>query len=174
MDDGRLPGITIQTRSQLHTMDDGRWTITRNYHTNTLSTPYDGRWTYRRRLRGVPRRTPPRPGPSVPSLHPCKIRHLPLDCHCNSGVNSRYRRGINGETPAYLQTQQAFGRPSAPARWKQLAAGGDARLEVCGDGGGASQCRGRAGLLGPLAQACPVCTPVRSAVYPWIATVTQG
>ena len=24
MDDGRLPGITIQTRSQLHTMDDGR------------------------------------------------------------------------------------------------------------------------------------------------------
>jgi hypothetical protein len=97
MDDGRLPGITIQTRSQLHTMDDGRWTITRNYHTNTLSTPYDGRWTYRRRLRGVPRRTPPRPGPSVPSLHPCKIRHLPLDCHCNSGVNSRYRRG--GEQP---------------------------------------------------------------------------
>ena len=22
--------------------------------------------------------------------HPCKIRHLPLDCHCNSGVNSQY------------------------------------------------------------------------------------
>jgi hypothetical protein len=25
--------------------------------------------------------------------HPCKIRRLPLDCHCNSGANRLYRRG---------------------------------------------------------------------------------
>ena len=30
---------------------------------------------------------------------PCKIRYLPLDCHCNSGVNSRYRKG-NAHSPA--------------------------------------------------------------------------
>jgi len=29
---------------------------------------------------------------------PCKIRHLPLDCLCNSGVNRQYRRGVNGKT----------------------------------------------------------------------------
>ena len=22
--------------------------------------------------------------------HPCEMRHLPLDCHCNSGVNSQF------------------------------------------------------------------------------------
>jgi hypothetical protein len=26
---------------------------------------------------------------------PCKIRRLPLDCHCNSRVNRQYRRGVN-------------------------------------------------------------------------------
>ena len=25
---------------------------------------------------------------------PCKIRRLPLDCHCNSRVNRQYRRGV--------------------------------------------------------------------------------
>ena len=25
--------------------------------------------------------------------------HLPLDCHCNSGVHGQYRRGMNGFTP---------------------------------------------------------------------------
>jgi hypothetical protein len=28
--------------------------------------------------------------------NPCEIRRLPLDCHCDSGVNSQYRRGIAG------------------------------------------------------------------------------
>jgi hypothetical protein len=28
-------------------------------------------------------------------VHPCEVRRLPLDCHCSSGVNRQYRRGIN-------------------------------------------------------------------------------
>jgi hypothetical protein len=30
------------------------------------------------------------------TTNPCEIRQLPLDCHCNSGVNRRYRRGVDG------------------------------------------------------------------------------
>jgi hypothetical protein len=33
------------------------------------------------------------PEPGDPD--PCKIRRLPLDCHCNSGVNRPFRRGID-------------------------------------------------------------------------------
>jgi hypothetical protein len=36
-------------------------------------------------------------GPGVSSLHPCKIRHVPLNCHCDSGVNRQFRRGITGK-----------------------------------------------------------------------------
>ena len=36
-------------------------------------------------------------GPDVSRGHPCEIRHSPLDCHCNSGVNRLFRRGIHGK-----------------------------------------------------------------------------
>ena len=53
---------------------------------------------YRRRPQppapSIARQSPGVPTPSVSRLCPCKIRHLPLDCHCNSGVNRRCRRGI--------------------------------------------------------------------------------
>jgi hypothetical protein len=32
--------------------------------------------------------------PGVSHCHPCQIRQSPLGCHCNSGVNSRYQRGM--------------------------------------------------------------------------------
>jgi hypothetical protein len=32
---------------------------------------------------------------TTPYRPPCEIRRLPLDCHCNSGVNRQYFRGIN-------------------------------------------------------------------------------
>jgi hypothetical protein len=31
---------------------------------------------------------------AFPDTPPCEIRRLPLDRHCNSGVNSQYRRGM--------------------------------------------------------------------------------
>ena len=31
---------------------------------------------------------------SEPLSHPCQISRLPLDCHCDSGVSSPYRRGV--------------------------------------------------------------------------------
>ena len=34
------------------------------------------------------------------------IRHLPLDCHCISGVHSQYRRGINPSLSASLRREE--------------------------------------------------------------------
>ena len=34
--------------------------------------------------------------------NPCKIRHLPLDCHCDSGVNRQFRRGVCPHQPETL------------------------------------------------------------------------
>jgi len=34
---------------------------------------------------------------AFPVCHPCKNGHLPLDCHCNLGVNRQLRRGNNGK-----------------------------------------------------------------------------
>jgi hypothetical protein len=49
-----------------------------------------------------------------PSLHPCKIVHLPLDCHCNTGVNRQYRRGVNlKRLLTYLIRSAATPSPSA-------------------------------------------------------------
>ena len=44
------------------------------------------------------------------ATHPCKICRLPLDCHCNSGVNSRCRRG----TPRPTCGVSAAAVPSRP------------------------------------------------------------
>ena len=38
-------------------------------------------------------------GLRIAGVHPCKLRHYPLDCHCNSGANSQYRRGVQLTEP---------------------------------------------------------------------------
>ena len=51
------------------------------------------------------------PDPGVSSLHPCNIRHLPLDCHCNQGVNRQYWGVIDGKrllTPAATLAYSSF------------------------------------------------------------------
>jgi hypothetical protein len=43
--------------------------------------------------------------PFTGCVRPCKIRCVPLGCHCNSGVNGQYRRDIHGKhslTPSIL------------------------------------------------------------------------
>jgi hypothetical protein len=55
------------------------------------------------------------PTPGVSRSHLCKIRHLPLDCHCNPGVNSQYRRGINGKRLLTAQLPEVGDDPAVVA-----------------------------------------------------------
>ena len=54
-------------------------------------------------VRGLARPTPhamrSRRAPRAPEGPPCKIRHLPLDYPCNSGVNRQYQRGNTSWAP---------------------------------------------------------------------------
>jgi hypothetical protein len=216
-----------------------------------------------KRLARRPTTTRPAPCTNVSREHPCQTRHLPLNCVCNSGVNSQYRRGIHGKrSRTCVARRKCAAAPRAaliqlPARGAGHARGTNHRRGSCCGGGrgrwfviarrchlvrdatGQAQlrllqglrpvcagcltripllvlelidaldhvlargqsfcplglplllllagadicpsefCQGiqpllRQKLWADLPQAFPVCTPVRYAVYPWIATVIQG
>jgi hypothetical protein len=94
------------------------------------------------RQRFAPHRTAP---------HPCELRRSPLGCHCTSGVNRQFRRGMDTrEVTAYRSCTCAGSRP--------------ARCRPCAE---------PAAIIWPgRFRFAP--TPVRFVSCPWIATVTQG
>jgi hypothetical protein len=85
-------------------------------------------------------------GPGVSSLHPvCKIRHLPLDCHCNSGVIDSFEGVSTGNADSQLFVSLGKNRPLPAnhsnhsartmyisALWPGLRAPSRVGVRVCG------------------------------------------
>jgi hypothetical protein len=127
--------------------------------------------------------------------NPCKIRSLPLDCHCNSGVNSQIQRGVNGSLCVPGRALAGSSSPphrqrTAPPSRPRTAPPGRRGTSRCRWASSAHARRVRARSLGAettpdnnhhtkysriIAGCCSVaCAPVRYAVYPWVANVIQG
>jgi hypothetical protein len=101
-------------------------------------------------------------------LHSSEIRRVPLDCHCNSGVNSQYRRGIEGYTPVLRSKRESEVFPleaSVMARTLPLLAGSR-------ETGAGKALMERVTFW--LARSYLTRYPLGYAIDPWIATVIQG
>ena len=64
--------------------------------------------------------------------HPCKIRHLPLDFHCNPGVNKQYLRkpyGYQWETLLTMPICSSSWATDSAADVKSLVFSGERRIE---------------------------------------------
>jgi hypothetical protein len=114
-------------------------------------------------------------GGRLPQAFPGQNRHPPLGCHCNSGVSSQFGRGIH----AIARTEWALASRLRSSRDLVLR-----KTDISQSNTDSSQSQTDIsqfylmmslilleGMPGPGVSSPP---PVRFAIDPWIATVTQG